>query len=223
MGRSMSGVVQRLAPSARALRPDVRLGRETVVDDGVQLGYMPRRKPRNLVLQIGGRGVLRTGTVVYAGTRIGDGVETGHNVIIREDNEIGDDFRIWNNSVVDYGCTIGDRVKIHSNCYVSQFTTIEDDVFLAPGVSLANDPHPGSPRSLCMRGPTIKRGAQIGMGVVILPFVTIGECSLVGAGSVVTKDVPAFAVVVGNPARVIKTVKEISCPLDLEPGQYLAG
>jgi len=159
--------------------------------------------------------------VLYAGSQVGDGFETGHNVVVREDNAIGTDVKVWNNSVIDYGCVIGDRVKIHSNCYVAQFTTIEDDVFIAPGVSLANDPHPGSATHLCMRGPTIKAGAQIGMNATVLPFVVVGERSLVGAGAVVTRDVPPGMVVVGNPARVLKPVSEVMCPLDLARGEYL--
>jgi acetyltransferase-like isoleucine patch superfamily enzyme len=74
-----------------------------------------------------------------------------------------------------------------------------------------------------MRGPTIERGAQIGMNATILPFVTIGQRSVVGAGSVVTTAVPAELVVAGNPARVLKSVSEVTCPLDLRHGEYLQG
>ena len=210
------------APALRALPRDVALGRGCLIDDNVILGARPGRQPRDSALRIGRRAIVRSGSVIYAGTAIGDAFETGHNVVIREDNVIGDDVKVWNNAVIDYGCTIGDRVKIHSNCYVGQLTTIEDDVFLAPGVSLANDPHPGSETHLCMRGPTIKAGAQIGMNATILPFVTIGERALVGAGAVVTRDVPSGMIVVGNPARILKPVGELSCPLDVLNGEYLA-
>jgi len=210
------------APTIRAVPQDVALGRGCLIDDNVILGARPGRAVREISLRIGRRSIVRSGSVLYAGTLIGDGFETGHNVIIREDNLIGVDVKVWNNTVIDYGCTIGDRVKIHSNCYVAQFTTLEDDVFLGPGASLANDPHPGSTSHLCMRGPTIKAGAQIGMNATILPFVTVGERALVGAGAVVTRDVPAGMIVVGNPARVLKPVSEVSCPLDLLDGEYLA-
>ena len=212
----------RSAPALRDVPPDVVLGRGCLIDDNVILGARPGRPVRAPTVRLGRRSIVRSGSVLYAGSRIGDRFETGHNTVVREDNVIGDDVKIWNNSVVDYGCTIGDRVKIHSNCYVAQFTTIEDDVFLAPGVSLANDPHPGTLTHLCMRGPRIKAGAQIGMNATILPFVTVGERSLVGAGAVVTRDVPPGMVVVGNPARVLKPVSEISCPLDVVAGDYLA-
>ena len=209
-------------PPIRPVPLDVILGRGCLIDDSVLLGVRPGRHVRTNTLRVGRRAVVRSGCVLYGGTVIGDGFETGHNVVVREDNVLGDDVKIWNNSVIDYGCTIGNRVKIHSNCYIAQGTTIEDDAFVGPGVGFANDPHPGSATHLCMRGPTIKRGAQIGVNVTILPFVTIGERALVGAGSVVTHDVAPGTVVVGNPARVLKSVEEVTCPLDLESGGYLA-
>jgi acetyltransferase-like isoleucine patch superfamily enzyme len=105
-------------------------------------------------------------------------------------------------------------VKIHCNCYIAQFTTLEDDVFLAPGVTVANDLHPGSSDFRdCMKGPTIKRGAQIGCNVTLLPGVTIGEHALIGAGSVVSRDIPARTVAYGNPARPAKKISELKCPV----------
>jgi acetyltransferase-like isoleucine patch superfamily enzyme len=194
------------------LSEDVKLGPDHLIDPGVLLGYVPGRRISRYTLVIGPGARVRSGTVVHAGTTIGARLETGHNVVIREENTIGDDFHIWNNSVVDYGCTIGSAVKVHCNVYIAQFTVIEDDVFLAPGVTVANDLHPGCPFSKeCMRGPTIKRGAQIGVNATILPFVTIGEHAVIGAGSVVTKDVPPQTVVCGNPARVVKEIREVGC------------
>lgn len=191
------------------------------MEAGVILGHKPGRTPADPRLLLGPGARLRAGTILYAGSRIGARLETGHYVIVREDNDIGDDVKIWNNTTIDYGCRIGNRVKIHCNGYIAQFTVLEDDVFLAPGVSIANDPHPGCDFSKkCMRGPTIQAGAQIGAGVTILPFVTIGRRALVGAGSVVTKDVPAETVVAGNPARVRRSIYELGCPVDLTDHPY---
>ena len=134
---------------------------------------------------------------------------TGHNVIIREEVRIGDDVSVWSNSVIDYGCTIGDRVKIHTNCYVAQYTELEDDVFLAPGVTIANDLYPGNVVSgESMAGPIIQAGAQIGVNVTILPYVRIGRGAIIGAGSVVTKDVPDRMIAYGNPAVAVRAVPE---------------
>lgn len=189
----------------------------------VQVGVLPGRKVPDLRLSIGDQANIRSGAVIYLGSKIGSHFETGHNAVIREENQIGDHFSIWNNSTVDYGCKIGNNVKIHCNCYVSQFTTLEDDVFMAPGVIIANDMHPGSPNAKdCMRGPIIKKGAQIGCNVTILPWVTIGEHALIGAGSVVSRDIPAYSVAYGNPARAAKKVTDLKCSVkDHFPYDYL--
>jgi acetyltransferase-like isoleucine patch superfamily enzyme len=180
------------------------------LDDDVLLCYAASRDsdPR-LVLGEGAR--IRSGTVLYAGSRIGRRFETGHHVVIREQNRLGDDVSVWSNSVIDYGCVIGDRTKIHSNCYVAQFTDLERDVFLAPGVTIANDLFPGFEESArAMRGPSIGAGAQIGVGVTILPYVRIGEHAIIGAGSIVTRDIPPFTVAYGAPAVPRRDVRDIA-------------
>lgn len=174
---------------------------ESNIDVGVILDYAPGRGATRPT-SIGQGACLRSGTVLYAGSVIGERLQTGHNVVIREGNHLGNDVSIWSNSVVDYDCRIGNRVKIHCGCYISQGTLLEDDAFLAPGVSLANDLYPGDAESASrMRGPTIRAGAQIGVNVTILPYVVIGARALVGSGSVVTHDLPPDCVAYGNPAR----------------------
>lgn len=189
---------------AGARRPEAMLA-----DDGVLVGYPgPRTEAGPLVLGAGAR--LRSGTVLYDGSTIGRRLETGHGVVIREGCEVGDDVSVWSNSVIDYGCRIGNRVKVHCNCYVAQYTELEDDVFLAPGVTIANDLYPGDDRSAqLMAGPRIGTGAQIGVNVTILPYVRIGAGALIGAGSVVTRDIPAAMVAFGNPAAPRRMVAEL--------------
>lgn len=187
----------------------VRMGAPRHVDAGVTLGYESGRDVDSpLVLGAGAH--LRSGTVVYRGSTIGTGLQTGHNVVIREQCVLGDGVSVWTNSVIDYGCTLGHGVKVHSNCYVAQFTVIEDDAFLAPGVSIANDLYPGDPDSAeLMQGPHIERGAQIGVNVTLLPMVRIGAGAIIGSGAVVTTDIPAGMVAVGNPARVVRSVADL--------------
>lgn len=199
----------------------VVLGDGHVIDPDVLLGYLTGRRIPDVNLHIGPNARIRSGTVIYAGSQIGADLQTGHNVVIREQNTIGDELNIWNNSVIDYGCVIGSMVKIHCNVYIAQYTTIEDNVFLAPGVSVANDPHPLC--GLCMRGPTIKEGARVGVNVTLLSHITIGECALIGAGSVVTHDIPAYTVAYGNPARTVKNVNDLICTFDEVDHPYIDG
>jgi acetyltransferase-like isoleucine patch superfamily enzyme len=184
------------------------------VDEHVIIGYpVSRGHGERLTLGTGGR--LRSGTVLYGGTRIGKRLQTGHGVVIREGCEIGDDVSIWSNTVIDYGCRIGHRVKVHCNCYVAQYTELEDGAFLAPGVTIANDLYPGDEESAAiMAGPSIGAGAQIGVNVTILPYVKIGAGALIGAGSVVTRDIPPGAVAYGNPAVVHRTVADLPAITD---------
>jgi len=210
-----------MSPDSAISSERVVLGGGCEIDEGVLVGYPTDRILQSERLIIGKNARIRSGSVIYCGSRIGDNLQTGHNVLIREENVIGENFSIWNNSVVDYGCVIGNNVKIHCGVYVAQYTVIEDDVFMAPGVVVANDIHPGCSYSgRCMRGPIIKKGAQIGVNVTLLPFITIGEGCVVGAGSVVTKDAPSRSVIYGNPARVARNIDSIRCVSGLTDKPY---
>jgi acetyltransferase-like isoleucine patch superfamily enzyme len=199
----------------------IKLGKGVRIEKGALVGYRPQRPIRNLTLSIGADSHIRRGTIIYLGSHIGDHLETGHNVIIREENTIGKHLAIWSNSIIDYGCRIGNNVKIHANCYIAQFTVLEDEVFLAPGVTIANDLHPGCAYSKkCLKGPLIKRGTQVGVNVTILPRVVIGEGALIGAGSVVTRDIPPGSVAYGNPASSHGRTKQLKCTTGLTKKPY---
>jgi acetyltransferase-like isoleucine patch superfamily enzyme len=175
------------------------IGPRSRIGPCVELGCQTSRRIAPAPTRIGPGAVLRSHTVIYRNTRIGEALETGHHVVIREENVIGNRVWIWSHSTVDYGCRIGDRVRIHNHVYIAQQTVIEDDVFLGPGVVFANDRFPVSDR---LEGPVIGRGAAVGANATILPGVRVGERALIGAGSVVTKDVPDGMLAYGNPARV---------------------
>ncbi|MDE3088778.1 MAG: N-acetyltransferase [Chloroflexota bacterium] len=175
------------------------------------IGEPPRGKePGELETRIGARAVIRSHTVIYAGNVIGDDFQTGHGALVREENRIGNNVSIGSHTIVEHHVAIGNGVRLHSNVFVPEFSILEDDCWLGPSVVVTNARYPRSKNvKEQLRGATIKRGAKIGANATLLPGVVIGENALVGAGAVVTRDVPAGAVVAGNPARVIKRVEEL--------------
>lgn len=202
--------------------PGVELGEGAHVEDFVILGQPPRgHQAGELRTVIGAASIIRSHTVIYAGNQIGCRFQTGHGVMVREHNMIGDDVSIGTGTVVEHHVVIGNGVRIHSQVFVPEYSILEDGCWLGPTVVLTNALHPLCPKvKQCLKGPTIKRGAKIGANVTILPDITIGEGALVGAGAVVTQDVPPYTVVAGNPARVIKHVRELTCPYDLIERPY---
>jgi acetyltransferase-like isoleucine patch superfamily enzyme len=200
---------------------DVIFGDGSVVEHGAIVGKPPRgREAGELETRIGDRALIRPFTTIYAGVTIGSDFQTGQGASIREDNQIGDDVGVGTNAVLEPGNRIGNRVRIHTGCFL-EYVTVEDDVFIAPHVVFADDLHPPCPRyEECVGGATVKRGARIGSNVTVLPGVVIGEGALVGAGSVVTRDVPAGVVVVGNPAKTVKRVEELVCEVGLYTRPY---
>jgi acetyltransferase-like isoleucine patch superfamily enzyme len=193
--------------------PNVKLGKNIKIGEYCILGNPPRNKKEGeLELVIGDNALIRSHTIIYAGNKIGKNFQTGHGAIIRENNVIGDNVSVGCLAVIEDENIIGNNVRIHTKASIGGNAKIEDNVFIGPHANLLNDLHPPCPRyKECMGGPIIKTGAKIGVGAIIFPGVVIGEHAIVGAGSVVTKNVPPYKVVAGNPARVIKDVKELKC------------
>jgi len=189
----------------------VVIGEGTIIEEFCVIGNPPRGKEDGeLPTVIGPGGLIRSHTVIYAGNSIGDNFQSGNKVNIREENEIGDNVSVGTLSVVEHHVRIGSRVRIHTQVFVPEYTVIEDDAWLGPNVVITNAKYPQSPGAKeSLDGPIIMRGAKIGANATILPGMVVGKNALVGAGSVVTKNVPENAVVVGNPARVIKFIEEL--------------
>jgi acetyltransferase-like isoleucine patch superfamily enzyme len=120
---------------------------------------------------------------------------------------IGADCNICDHTYIEGDVVVGDRVTIKSGVFLWDGLRIEDDVFIGPQATFTNDRFPRSRQSFECPTLIVRRGASIGAGAVLLPGVTIGEYAMVGAGAVVTADVPSHAVVVGNPARVVRTLR----------------
>lgn len=156
--------------------------------------------------------LIRSHSVVYQDCKLGARLHIGHGVLIREDNIIGDDVSIGSHTVLEPNNIIGDRVRIHSNCFLSR-VYLEDDVWVGPNAVFTDDLHPPCPRyAECGKGAHVKPHAVIGANCTILPEVTIGRGAVVGAGSVVTRDILPWQVVAGNPAKVINNVVGLKCP-----------
>jgi acetyltransferase-like isoleucine patch superfamily enzyme len=189
------------------------LGANPFIDDYVVLGLCPPGRVFSKLI-IGDNAVIRSHSVIYAGTKIGKDFQTGHGVLIREENIIGDSVSIGSHTVIECENRIGNAVRIHSNCFIPEFTIIEDKVWIGPCVTILNILHPPCPRfEDCARSVHIKKNAKIGGNVTIGPRVTIGQNSLIGMGSVVTTDIPDNVLAFGNPARVVKPITELTCEL----------
>lgn len=190
------------------LPDNVKIGPGHNIGEHVILGVRPASAPEDSVLTIGKNATIRSHSVLYVNTRIGDNLQTGHKILIREETTIGDDCLIGSHSIIEKGCRIGNRVTIQSAVYIPNLSIIEDDVFIGPRVCLTNDKYMIMGPDTPLEGPIIQKKARIGANSTLLPGVTIGENTVIGAASVVTRDIPANKVAFGNPARIIKDIDE---------------
>ena len=147
--------------------------------------------------------------VIARDVEVGEGTRIGNFVLIRDTTRIGQGCTIGSYVDIEGDVIIGNFVSLQSACYITRGVIIEDEVFCGPRIITMNDKRMVYRRTNLVferSAPRILRGARVGGGSVLLPGVTVGENALVGAGSVVTKDVPNFAIVVGNPARIVGMV-----------------
>jgi len=193
------------------LYENVLLGHGSVLEDFCIVGTPPRNaRDGELQTIIGEGAVIRSHTVIYAGNIIGRNFQTGNKVNIRESNRIGNDVSVGTMSVIEHHVEIGDKVRIHTQVFIPEFSILEEGCWIGPHVVFTNARYPLSPGVKdSLQGPVIRKGAKIGANATLLPGVVVGENALVGAGAVVVQDVPAGAVVVGNPARVIRHVADL--------------
>jgi len=201
------------------IRSGVRVGQYSKIMDNVILGKVPSKASLSATtgdarqlppLKLGKAVTVGAGCIIYKGSIIGDMVFFGDMASIREDVNIGEYTIIGRGVTVENKVNIGRKCKIETEAYITAMSTIEDYCFIAPEVTLTNDNFLGrtEERKKHFGGPTIKKGARIGANSTLLPGIEIGEDALVGAASVVTKDVKPRIIVIGTPARYVRKVPE---------------
>src|SRR6478609_10876804 len=197
--------------------PGTVLGEGCKILDYAVVGKQPTLGPRSTTkreelppVELGPGTIVSTGAIVFAGSHLGARVIVGDQACVRERCDVGDDVVIGRGTLVENDTTIGALTKIQAEAYITAYSTLEEHVFIAPCVVTTNDNFMGRTerRHELIKGPTIRRGARIGGGAILLPGVEIGEDAFVGAGAVVTKDVEKRMLVVGNPARVMRGVPQ---------------
>ena len=208
---------------------NVTIGAHCIVYDNVEIGDCCQigadvilgeptgaiyRDPANYVnppLVLGEASIIRSGSILYAGSTFGERLETGHRVTIREGTNAGVNLRVGTLSDIQGDCKIGNYVRFHSNVHIGQKSVIGDYVWIFPYVVLTNDPHPPSQ---VMLGVVVEDYAVVATMSVVLPGVIIGQDALVGAGSIVNRNVEPKALVAGNPAKKVCSVIDIKSRQD---------
>lgn len=205
------------------LGENVRIGDGTIIYDNVEIksnsvianncvigeplnSYYSNENYQQPKTTIGEGAVIRSHTIIYAGNKIGVNFQTGHRATLRENNVFGDNCSLGTLCDIQGESTFGDYCRLHSNVHIGMKSELGNYVFVYPYVVFTNDPTP--PSNTCI-GPKIGDYAQIATMSVLLPGVNIGAHSLVGAGSIVNKDVAEYSLTVGNPARHLKDVRDI--------------
>lgn len=187
------------------IHPGVELGEDCQVGAFCELG-VPSPLAENNRLVIGRGAHIRSHSIFYTGSRIGDGLRTGHRVTVRENTIAGEQFQIGTLTDIQGHCSVGDHVRFHSNVHIGQGARIGNFVFIFPYVVLTNDP---TPPSEDLQGVTLEDYSIVATMSVVLPGARVGSGALVGAMSLVKGDVPPDSIYVGNPGKVVGSTSRI--------------
>jgi acetyltransferase-like isoleucine patch superfamily enzyme len=171
-------------------------------------------QPDSVSPTLGNGSVVRNGTIIYNDVIAGRNLQTGHSALIREQTELGDDVLVGTNAVIDGHSTLGDSCSLQTGAYIPSHTTCGDRVFLGPSATLLNDMYPVR-SEYDLAGPSLDDDVSVGANATILPDVTVGQGAFVAAGAVVTGDVPAETLAVGNPAEYRPLPDELEGANDL--------
>lgn len=213
-----------VSPSAR-LGVGVTVGPFTVINAGVEIGdgstvgshcvigeslrHFYEGDDRVEATIIGAGSLVRSHSVIYQDVVTGPGVRTGNGVLLREGVRIGEDVQIGANCELHNDVSLGDHVRLQSNVGFAPGTLVEDFAWILARVFTANDPHP--PSDTCWNAPRVCRYAVVASQAILMPGVVVGEHALVGAASLVNRDVPPETVVIGTPAKAVGSVRDLEC------------
>ncbi len=160
--------------------------------------------------KIGINSNIRQPTIIYPGNEIGDNFQTGHFVTIRENNKIGNNVSIGSHSNIEHHIIIENNVRIHSNCFIPEYSILKHDCWIGPNVVFTNAKYPKSiDVKTNLVGPIIEEYAIIGANSTILPAIKIGKHALIGAGTVVVRNVQEYEIVTGNPEKKIGDIRNL--------------
>lgn len=187
---------------------NVHIKRDTKIGAFCEIGLQtPHAK--NALLVVGANSVIRSHAVIYSGSEIGAGLQTGHHVCIRENSLISEGVQLGSRTDIQGDCSIGAYTKLHADVHVGKKSKVGSFVWLFPEVLLTNDPIPPSE---ILEGPTIEDYCVVASKSLLLPGVTLSANSVIGAGSVVKNDIQEWKLAVGNPAKPICDVRVLRMP-----------
>lgn len=198
------------------IRKGTIIGKDAFIGSNCIIGEISSKKAYQEThkLIIGNNALIRSGSIIYSDSTIGNNFQTGHTVTIREKTLIKNNVSVGTLSDIQGNCTIGNYVRMHSNVHIGQLSVIDDFVWIFPYVVLTNDPTPPSENFV---GVHVRSFAIVATGSIIMPGITVGKDSLVGAGAIVTKNVNEYEVVVGNPAKPITDIRNVKNKITGEP------
>jgi len=196
---------------------NVELGDNTVVGSHCELGHPSHDPAYSGPLVIGANSLIRSYSMFYEGSTFGEGLITGNRVTVRENTRAGYNLQLGTLCDVQGHCTIGNYVRVYNNSHICRHAIVHDFVWIFAYVLLTNDPQPPSNTEI---GPVLNRYCVIASMSIILPGVVIGEDSLIGAGSTVTKNIEPKSVALGSPARRVCLISDLKLRGDHDLSAY---
>lgn len=193
------------------IRSGVHLGKNTFIGANCiigeyQMDFCLDRTYHEHILTIGGNAIIRSGSIIYSGSSIGENFQSGHQVTIREKAEIGNNVSAGTLTDIQGHCKIGNYVRMHSSVHVGMSSVIDDCCWIYPFVVFTNDPTPPSDTEI---GVHVHSFAIVATNSIVLPGIEIQSDSLIGAGTIVNRNVEKYQVVVGNPGKPRGDIRDI--------------